>query len=82
MKRRRSITSFNSVDSGSGYAIRFEQAKSGYWSAVTVDAMPVMIVLGIGRTLGACRKSIRDGIRYGLDGLENPLLPSHKPSNP
>lgn len=65
-KRRIPIKGFNAVD-GSGYAIRFEQYR-GKWSAVT-SAAEGMIVVGRGSTLGKCRQSISDGIRFSLEGM-------------
>ena len=63
--RRRPIKGFNSVDTASGYAVRFGRSKSGYWSAITVT--PGMCALGCGNTIGECRKSIADGIRYSIE---------------
>jgi hypothetical protein len=76
-KRRNPIKVFNSVDSASGYAIRFGQSKSGYWSAVTLATG--MCVVGTGSTLGKCRKSIRDGIRYTLEWLKEDGDPIPEP---
>jgi hypothetical protein len=66
MKRRHTpISGFNSVDVASGYAIHFGRARSGDWSAVMFATG--MCVLGAGKSLGECRKSIADGIRSTME---------------
>lgn len=78
-KRLHPVKGFNSVGAASGYAIRFEQSKSGYWSAVTTGAKG-MCVGGLGSTVGKCRKSIGDGIRYMLEYLNEKGEPIPEPA--
>jgi len=57
---------FNSTDKQTGYAIRFEQSKDGFWLA-NATQFPA---LSVGRTIGKAKAKIGEAIQLYLRSMK------------